>query len=341
MKRVAGVLIIILVLLVLSTSCTMPEKNDEKTVKDIFAMDTYMTLTAYGDGAPKAVDIAARKIEELDAMLSTGINTSDISILNSSGKAVLPLEAIDIIRTAIQINEDTDGAFNPLIYPVMKCWGFDTGKYRVPLQSELDECMLHMDTGMINIDETVGEVKFADHKMQLDLGGIAKGYTSNRIIQIYKDNGVESGIVSLGGNVQTIGTKPDGSPWKVAIRSPDGSSEYSGVLSVNDAAVVTSGGYERYFEQNGNTYHHIIDPATGKPARSGLRSVTIVNDEGMLADALSTAVYIMGHKKAVKFWKEYKQPFEMILITDDGSQYVTEGLVSLYQCDTDYEVIKK
>ena len=339
MKRVAAFLMIIL--LILSTSCIMPDNNEEKIVKDILAMDTYMTLTAYGDCGPKSVDIAVRKIEELDAMLSTGSDTSDISVLNSKGHAALSIETIDILKTAICINKDTGGAFNPLIYPLMKCWGFDTGNYRIPLQTELDECMRHMDTGMINIDEVAGEVKFADSKMQLDLGGIAKGYTSNRIIQIYKENGVTSGIVSLGGNVQTLGTKPDGSPWKVAIRRPDGSGEYEGVLSVNDTAVVTSGGYERYFEQNGNTYHHIIDPATGKPAQSGLSSVTIVNDDGMLADALSTAVYIMGYEKAVKFWREYEQPFEMILITNDGSQYVTEGLVSLYQSDTDCEVINR
>ena len=110
--------------------------------------------------------------------------------------------------------------------------------------------------------------------MKIDLGGIAKGYTSSRIMDIYKDNGITSGLVNLGGNVQALGTKTDGTKWKIAVQSPDDTEDYLGILSVQDKAVITSGGYERYFEQDGVTYHHIIDPKTGYPAESGLVSVS-------------------------------------------------------------------
>ena len=135
--------------------------------------------------------------------------------------------------------------------------------------------------------------------MKIDLGGIAKGYTSSRVMQIFKDCGVTSGLVSLGGNVQALGTKTDGTDWQIAIENPDKSSDYIGVVSVKDKAVITSGGYERYFEKNGKTYHHILDPKTGYPAESGLKSVTIVSDNGTLADALSTSLFVMGKEDAL------------------------------------------
>ncbi len=349
--------VILIIMVILSASCSGYNVNDDKVTEDIFAMDTYMTLTAYGDNAKEAVDKSVDEIKKLDSMLSTGIAASDISQLNKNGSAGIHEETADIIGTAIKLNADTDGAFNPLIYPIMKCWGFDTGNYRIPSKAELEECRRHMDIDKIviddmavskahgkaerNVDGLHRHISFTDTLMQIDLGGIAKGYTADRIKQIYKDLGVTSGIVNLGGNVQTIGSRADGTPWNVAVRKPDGSGEYMGILAVNDAAVVTSGGYERYFEQDGNTYHHIIDPATGCPAESGLKSVTIVNNDGMLADALSTAVYVMGYKKAVRLWKYHKQPFEMILIKDDDSVYITAGLADCYTSDEKYTIIER
>lgn len=340
-RRVCLLVIILILTSVMFISCTGSSDDEEKkAVKDVFAMDTYMTFTAYGENAQCAVDMASDRIEELDAMLSAGSSKSEISLLNTNACAKLSDDTLEIIEKAIEVNKNTDGAFNPLIYPVMKCWGFDTGDYRIPLQNELNECLTHMDIDKIIVDKERKSVRFADPDMQIDLGGIAKGYASDQIMEIYRKNGVKSGIVSLGGNVQAIGSRPDGSSWKVAIRCPDGSSEYAGVLEVNDEAVVTSGGYERYFEQNGNTYHHIIEPHTGRPSDSGLASVTIVAKKGIVADALSTAIYIMGYEKAVKLWKEQKLSFEMFLIKDDGSQCITEGLAGAYKSDTDYSIIE-
>ena len=177
--------------------------------------------------------------------------------------------------------------------------------------------------------------------MKIDFGGIAKGYTSSEIMKIFDANGIKSGLVSLGGNVQALGCKTDKSKWKVAIQNPDNEEDYIGVLAIENKAVITSGGYERYFENNGKIYHHIIDPATGYPADSGLKSVTIVSEDGTLADGLSTSLFIMGLDKAKEYWQKNSQKFDAILLTNDNKQYVTEGIYNDYSTDYPVEEIKK
>ena len=183
---------------------------------------------------------------------------------------------------------------------------------------------------------------FTNHEvMKVDFGGIAKGYTSASVMEIFKECGVASGLVSLGGNVQALGSKVDGCSWKVAVQNPDSEENYLGVLSIKDKAVITSGGYERYFEKNGKVYHHIIDPSTGYPANSGLKSVTIVSNDGTLADGLSTSLFIMGLKKATDYWRENSDKFDAIFLTSDNKQYATEGIYDNYSSDYTVEKIKK
>ena len=206
---------------------------------------------------------------------------------------------------------------------------------------ELTGLLKHVDAAKISYDKDTREISFEDDQMKIDLGGIAKGYTSSRIMDIFKENGITSGLVNLGGNVQALGTKTDGSNWRVAVQSPDDTEDYLGVLSIRDKAVITSGGYERYFEQDGVTYHHIIDPKTGYPAENGLVSVTIVSSDGTLADGLSTSLFIMGEEKAAEFWKAHSNEFEAIFATDDGTIYVTEGLKDSFTTDLNMKVITK
>ena len=141
--------------------------------------------------------------------------------------------------------------------------------------------------------------------------------------------------------MQLVGAKPDGSSWKVAIKSPDEQEEYLGVLYAQNKAIITSGGYERYFEENGRKYHHIIDPKTGMPAYNGLQSVTIVSEDGTLADGLSTALYVMGTESAVKFWQNHNYEFDAILYTDDGNLYVTEGIADTFTSSHSITVLEK
>ena len=175
----------------------------------------------------------------------------------------------------------------------------------------------------------------------IDFGGIAKGYTGQKLAELFQEYGVSSALVSLGGNIQAIGTKPDGSSWKVEIRDPKGGQQdYIGVLFVENQAVVTSGGYERYFEEDGKTYIHIINPRTGYPADGDLLSVTIVSRDGTLADGMSTALYIMGYEKACQFWRQHREEFNVILVTDDGKIHISENLKENFQTECDLEMIE-
>ncbi len=177
--------------------------------------------------------------------------------------------------------------------------------------------------------------------MKIDFGGIAKGYTSGRIADIYRECGVTSGLINLGGNVQVVGTKTDGSKWRVAVQSPEAEDDYLGILSTADRAVITSGGYERSFEQDGMKYHHIIDPSTGHPANNGLVSVTIVSADGTLADGLSTSLFIMGKDKAAEYWRAHSDEFDTILEDADGVLYVTEGIADDFTSDHETNIIRK
>ncbi len=314
--------------------------NDNEATQEVFAMDTYMTVTAYGSRADEAVEEAVSEIERLDALLSTGDENSEIAQLNVNKSAVLSEDGGYLVERAIELYDMTDGAFDIAIYPVMQEWGFPTKDFKVPEDTTLKELLTLADVSDINYDTTTREISFAKDGMEIDLGGIAKGYTSSRIMQIFDEYDIESGLVNLGGNVQTYHTKTDGTKWRVAVQSPEDDSDYIGVLDVSDKAVITSGGYERYFEQDGKIYHHIIDPSTGYPAESGLKSVTIISDDGTLADGLSTSLFVMGKDKAEEFWKAHSDEFDFVLLTDDDMMYVSEGIADDYTSDYNFEIVK-
>lgn len=314
--------------------------SDDEAVVEVFAMDTYITIKAYGKNANKAVAQAQERVEELDKQLSTGLAESEVSQLNAKGGGALSDETTYLMKRSLEICESTNGAFNPIMYPIMEAWGFTKKTYQVPEKGLLQQLLTYTDIQQLTFDERQKTVTFGIQGMKLDFGGIAKGYTSAQIMDIFKTYGVESGMVSLGGNVQVLGNKVDGTPWRVGIQNPNTEEEYLGVLEVTDKAVITSGGYERYFEENGTVYHHIIDPATGYPAESGLDSVTIVSTDGTLADGLSTALFVMGLEKAEEYWKSNRESFDAILHTKEGQLYVTEGIADEFSSDFEYSIIK-
>lgn len=335
--RLSGVLLFLLCIAML-TACQNSDEN-KKVSKDIFAMDTYMTVTAYGKNAENGVNKAVDEINRLETVLSAEKQESDIYKLNETGSGTLSTDTKDIVSKALEINKTTNGAFDISIYPLMVKWGFTTQKYNVPSKNEISKLLKDVDSSKIIFDEKSGNIKLKEN-MKIDLGGIAKGYTSSRVMQIFKEHGVTSGLVSLGGNVQALGTKTDGTAWQIAIENPDKSSDYIGVVSVKDKAVITSGGYERYFEKNGKTYHHILDPETGYPAESGLKSVTIVSDDGTLADALSTSLFVMGKEKALDYWHEHKNEFDTVLVDDNGDITITGGLEKIFKSNFKFDTVK-
>lgn len=307
------------------------KNSDQEYTDEVFAMDTYMTLTAYGENAQEAVEAGIAEIQRLDDLLSTGKETSEIAQINQNGGGVLSEDTEYLVKRALDIYQSTNGAFDISIYPVMQLWGFTTGNFAVPSESDLAAKLALVDAGKIILSEENGQTSISlPEGMEIDLGGIAKGYTSGRVMDVMKSYGIESAVINLGGNAHVLGNKTDGSQWKVGIQDPNDTDGYLGGVSVTDKAIITSGGYERYFvdEDTGVKYHHIIDPKTGYSAYNGLISVTIVSTDSTLADGLSTSLFVLGTQDAITYCEEHcaADGFDAIMEDEDGKLYITDGI---------------
>lgn len=309
--------------------------------KEIFAMDTYMTLSAYGKNAESGLSGAAGIINSLDAMLDPENESGEVYALNHAGgeALVMPGQIVDMLNVAEKVSAGTGGALNLGVYPLVKAWGFIDGKYRVPSDDEIKDLVAQntfKKAEITEFQESGSYLVSIPAGTQLTFGALAKGLASDYAVAKLRSSGVESAIVSLGGNVRTLGTKPDGSKWNIAIQDPNDTYDYVGILSTGETAVVTSGGYQRYFYgDDGKTrYHHILNPLTGRPSDSNLLSVTIVCDSGLMADALSTALFVIGEEEALRYWRE-NGGFEMILVTDDNRVVTTSGLYDIFRTYSD------
>lgn len=321
-------IITLFIFLLFCSGCSVKSPRNDAHTRVVQSMDTVMKLTVYGDDAEKALDACENEIIRLNDLLSTGLESSEISTLNRNGYAALSEDSALLIRKSLELYHKTDGAFDLSIYPLACLWGFHTKQYHVPTETELESILPSIGAQQIVYNPSTQEIILGENQA-IDLGGIAKGYTSQRLMQILQNAGVTSALVSLGGNVQCLNAKPDGTDWKIGIQSPwQSDSSIYAVVQVRNKAVITSGGYERFFEdtQTGKVYRHILDAKTGYPAESGLASVSIITEDGTLGDGLSTALYVMGYEKACDYWRAHCNEFEMILIDDDGSLFVSEGL---------------
>lgn len=322
MKRI----FVVFLCLFLLSGCAAGGDAGASSTRYLTAMDTVMSLTAYGENRDGALEMSVAEIQRLDDLLSIGNENSDISRLNREKHAVLSPDTWSLLSQALDLAQDTQGVFDPTVYPLVKLWGFYDKDYHVPTRQELSDTLAQVDYREVSLSQGSYEASLGNGQ-QIDLGGIGKGFTSQRVTELLRDAGVTSAMVSLGGNIQCLGAKPDGSPWNIGIRDPFGEELYA-TVRVTDKAVITSGGYERYFEDpdTHNIYRHILDPRTGFPAEKGLSSVSIVTSDGTLGDGLSTALYIMGLEDAAAYWQAHREAFEAVFITDDGTLYATEGL---------------
>lgn len=304
--------------------CTGCRAKPKESTISLFAMDTYVSITAYGPNPEDALDAASERIQSLERLWSVTDTNSEIYTANhSGGKAVtVSKETCDAVSFALNMARETDGALEPTLYPVLTAWGFTTESYQIPAQDEIDRLLRTVGYQNIVLTDAVLTVP---EGMQLDLGAVGKGYAADETAIILREHGVTSALLDFGGNILAIGAKADGSPWRVGVRDPDARGNL-GVLEVADQSVVVSGGYERYFVgEDGERYWHILDPATGCPANRGLIQTAVIGSESKRCDALSTALYVMGLDKAVEYWRAH-QDFEMILLAEDRTVYMTEGL---------------
>lgn len=318
MKRAVA---LFLALVLLAGCAPAPVQTVSTAERTFFAMDTVMTLRLYEGGDEALLAGAEARVRELEGLLSVTDGDSEIYALNRDGAAELSPETGSLLRGALALCARTEGALDLSTYPVLRSWGFTTGEYAVPGQEALDRLLPLVDYTRVALD---GNAATLPGGMEIDLGSVAKGYTGAALATLLREGGVTSALLDLGGNIQAVGARPDGSPWRVGIRNPAGEGNI-GVVEVDNQAVITSGGYERYFEEDGVRYWHILDPRTGAPARSGLASVTVVGDDGLMCDGLSTALFVMGREKAVEHWRQYRD-FEAVLVSEDGSVTITPGL---------------
>lgn len=299
--------------------------------ESFFAMDTVMQFTIYGDDA--LLKDAKDVITDIEGKVSVTNPDSELYAINRDGSGVLTGRAAELMEDTLSLCQRTDGALDLSIYPIVRAWGFTTGSYQVPEESTITDLLSHVDYTQVQYNATAGIVTLPAG-MEIDLGSTGKGFAGQQVAALLREKGITSALLNLGGNVQTIGTKPDGSLWEIAIRDPKKDVPMM-VVSVNDQAVVTSGGYERYFEQAGRTYWHIMDPTTGHPADSGLSSVSIIGDDGLTCDGLSTSLFVMGLEKAAELWAQ-SNDFEAVFVTDTGEVYITEGLADHFALTEDY-----
>lgn len=368
MKKIKRLILISLVLsMYLLPGCKSYKANEQLTVNEttlvqtvkessaaedehktrIFAMDTVMQMTAYGEGGERGLIAAQEAIERLEGLVSVTDENSEIFLVNNNPgiSYTVSEETAYLIENALNYGRRTNGALDVSIYPIVKAWGFTTGVYQVPSEETISALLEAVNYNAIDYNTVIKTVSLSKG-MQIDLGAIAKGYAGDLAIESMKSAGVTSALISLGGNIQALGTKPDGSLWQVAVQNPENKESYAGVLEIENKAVVTSGGYERYFVgDDGEIYWHIFDPTTGRPAHNGLISVTIVGDSGMLCDMLSTSLFVMGLDNASAQWREYGD-FEAVFITESHEIYITEGLensfspLGIYE-NSDIRVVRK
>ena len=310
------------------------------------AMDTFMTIKSNGPKSARANKMAEKRILELESYFSTTREGSDLYTINNSTNQtestfLVHPETAYLVNYALRMASYTDGRYTPTLYSITKAWGFTTEQYQTPSSEQIAQLLPSANYKNVQVQLNDSQITVKNDAM-LDLGSIAKGYSGDEIIKILKQNKINSAILDLGGNIQTLGVKPDGSLWRVGLKNP-WTGPVMAVFSVKDCAIITSGGSERFFKDDrGNKYIHIFDGKTGYPVNNEIVQSTIVCSSGTYGDALSTTTFILGKQGSIDFWRSRKD-FEMVLLLEDHSICYTSGLTNildLIEEFTDIQIIE-
>lgn len=303
-----------------------------------FSMGSYIQQSVYGSGKEEAASDAANAIAVLENTISWRVEGSDIEQLNQNAGEFVKVEDItyEILEMAVSVSAKSHGAFDVTIAPLSWLWDFDEEKNVVPDDELIKSLVENVDYNSILLREN-NKVALSNSKTAVDLGAVGKGAACDEAVRIYEEHGVARGIVSVGGSIGVYGEKAFGEAWKIAVRDPQNTSTM-GKLSIKSGFVSTSGSYEKYFEQDGMIYHHILDTQTGYPVDSGLLSVTVRSDNGALSDALSTACFALGVEESYELLEEFNA--DAIFITKDKKVYVTDNLKDCFEITNDEYVLE-
>ncbi len=337
---------LVFIFLLLLVGCQQKEEAlIEPTSENKFLLGTIITITLYDNPQQEIFDEIFAAIEEIETKMTiNNANTSEIIEINRQAgvEAVkVSQDTFDVIKAGLDYSEIANGAFDITVGPLVKLWeiGFDDA--HVPDDSEIKNSLSLINYKNVELNEKELTVKLTHPHMMIDLGGIAKGYAADVAASILKEHGNKQAIINLGGNVYAYGEKSNHSTWKIGVQNPFSTrGEYLGIASVKDKTVVTSGTYERYFEEDGIIYHHILDPQTGYPVRNNVMSVTIIADSSMTADALSTTAFALGVDEGLKLIESI-DGVEALYVTEDKQVYATSGFLDSFELtDESFTIVR-
>lgn len=342
-KQRCGVLCLLVFMALVMTGCSQAKKSAEKYTNTDFAMGTTITELLYGN--PDSCEAAGTEMIQIlkdveETQISWRLEESEIYKINHIDKKVpVDNEVLEWLSETLKLAKDSDGALNPGVGILAQLWDIGGDNPKVPKQSEIDEALKKIDYRKIELNQ--GDVLTNPDQVQVDLGAVGKGIGADQAMDYLKEQEtITGGIISVGGSLCVYGKKPDGEKWAVGIQDPRGEDGemFGAVRTDGDCYISTSGDYEKYIEQNGKRYHHILDSKTGYPSQSGLISVTIMCDSGLDSDGLSTACFVLGMDKSKKLLEKYDA--EAIFVDEDKNVYVTDGIDFELQNKKDYKIIK-
>ena len=335
-RYVFAMALLVALITLLMTACGGEESGNssgqaEQVSDSGFYLDTECTITVYEMNAEvgqEKIDEAFKLCEEYEKLLSKTIEGSDVYKINHAGAQPVKVDAEtkNVIALSLKMSEESEGKFDITIGRLTDLWDFKADNPEVPAEDDIKAAIETVDYRNVRIDGNNITVKGG--QSHIDLGGVAKGYISHKLAKHMEKKGVKHAIINLGGNVVTIGEKPGGESWNIGIQDPNGEGqEILGATKAKDEAIITSGVYERKFEENGKTYHHIIDPKTGYPVDNDIEGVTIKasSENAGLCDAYSTICLLMGVKDGKKFIEE-KEGFEAVFFEKGGKITKTSGM---------------
>ncbi|TYO98156.1 thiamine biosynthesis lipoprotein [Geothermobacter ehrlichii] len=320
-RRFSACLLLLVLVLLLTAGCR--DRRPEPVRRTRMLMGTIVEVVAFGDRKPTlaAIDRALDEMARIEELMSPRRPGSDLARLAAARDFVtLSPETARLLRLSLAINRRSGGAFDPTLGALKRLWDIEGEHPAVPDEAALRRALALTGPDRLLLDGDRARV--AAPGVGVDLGGIAKGYAIDRAAAVLRQAGITHASINAGGDLRLIGDR-FGRPWRIGIQHPRRQGEMLAILELEDAAVVTSGDYERYFMADGKRYHHIFDPATGRPAR-GCQSVTVVAGDAVRADALATAAFVLGPKRGLELLR--REGVEGVLVAADGRTLVTEGL---------------
>lgn len=330
-RRAVLITVLVLTAAIILSGCAKPSSTSTGPIsRSGFLLGTIVEITIHDKKDETILDKAFARISEIESKMTiNNAETSEIIALNNASgisEVKLSPDTFYVVEKGREYSERSKGRFDITIGAIVKLWNIGTEYAAVPDKEELEKAVKLTGYERLILDKENLTARLTDAGMKVDLGAIAKGYAADEVKRILKENGVEHAIINLGGNILTIGGNPNGNPWRIGIQNPfDARGDFIGIIPITDKTVVTSGTYERYFEENGKKYHHILEPSTGYPVENNLYSVSIITDKSIDGDGLSTTTLLLGLEEGMKYI-ESTENTEAIFITADKKVYVTSGL---------------